>query len=556
MLHFMTRHHYFIAIACLAILLSACSNEDERPPIPKSERGLELRIEVRNFVSNADESQTGEEAAIKSLSLFLFDADGQEVVQPTREHSIQDGKILLDIAPAGLKEPLKIYAVANSAGFADAPITENTLLQYKSRIPPAELIAKGFPMSSEPVTVPTEFPRAQDTLRLERVPSAIYIQIDTSESGTGSEAITNSSYKVEIEGLQVTEGSMFQDVASSSPTQGRTDYSAKLTAVTTPEQLAYFYQSPPIKIYITPVNPRQGETKTVTIAASQSRKRNKKYIINVKPVKAPPASLPTKSEFAVSVSGWDTEVIVVEVPEATPETPAQPQGDVVLFAEGVNVESGWYDENKSRGIGGFSVDNNMCWAFTETNMIQWWQDRYIASGHSLPPGVPNGFTPGRENAKYRQLEIFEKFYALNFKNVPGAILVGIPKYFTTYFPEIFQNTAPFFGEATYARAIAPRNLRDFSDFVVNALKDRAVVSLGIPGHETTLWGVTYDSATGLVKNIFMSDSDDLDDGQIYVGLWERRSVVENTLKGTVQTGGKTIDSLSALYAYPGKPKSK
>ena len=554
----MTKFYYFTAIICLTIIASACSNEMEQPQVSNNNHPIELRIAVRSFISNADNDQTDQEAAVRNLALFLFDADGQEVVQTTRNHTIQDSKVFLDIETANIKGPLKVYAIANEIGVADTPITESELLEYKSQVSPTNFITNGFPMSSNAVTIQKESPQTSAAVTLERVPSAIYVQVDTSEFEDGSEAITNNSYKVEVEGLQVTEGAMFRNVASSLPTQGRTDYSSKLSSVNTPENIAYFYQSPQIKIHITPSNAKLGNTKTITIDAEKSQGRNKKFLVQIKPIKVPTVEPVTRVGFTVSVSEWDTEVIVVEVPESVPEItpdPAPEQGeDVVLFAEGVNTESGWYDINKSKGLGGFSIDSYMCWALTETNMIQWWQDRYVASGKTLPPGVPNGFIPGRENANYRQLAIFEIFYVPTYKNNPGSVLKGLPTYFTTYFPDIFPNKDPFFTEGTYAKSMAVKDLKGFSDFVVNAFKDRGVVSLGLPGHDTTLWGVTYNTGTGLVKNVFMSDSDDMDNGEMYVGIWERRSVKVNPTTGTISVGGKTIDAVCTLYAYPGKTK--
>lgn len=48
----------------------------------------------------------------------------------------------------------------------------------------------------------------------------------------------------------------------------------------------------------------------------------------------------------------------------------------------------------------------------------------------------------------------------------------------------------------------------------------------------------------------MPGSADMDDGQIYIGLWERRTIKENPVSGNVSTGGKEIDVVCVLYAYP------
>lgn len=57
----------------------------------------------------------------------------------------------------------------------------------------------------------------------------------------------------------------------------------------------------------------------------------------------------------------------------------------IRFAEGVTTEKGWYDVNKvGRGENG---DINMCWAAAASNILQWWQDRYIEAGNTLPEGL-------------------------------------------------------------------------------------------------------------------------------------------------------------------------
>ena len=96
-------------------------------------------------------------------------------------------------------------------------------------------------------------------------------------------------------------------------------------------------------------------------------------------------------------------------------------------------------------------------------------------------------------------------------------------------------------------------MKEFSDFVVTGLKEHGIVGLGLTGHATTLWGVTYNTETGLVKDIFMTNSDDGDNGKIYHGLWENRSVKERADGRPILGGrGTLIEDATILYAYPGK----
>lgn len=53
-----------------------------------------------------------------------------------------------------------------------------------------------------------------------------------------------------------------------------------------------------------------------------------------------------------------------------------------VWAKGVSVDGGWYDANKSKTN---EKDNNLCWAATCSNIIDFWQQRYI-----VPSGTPTG----------------------------------------------------------------------------------------------------------------------------------------------------------------------
>lgn len=63
-------------------------------------------------------------------------------------------------------------------------------------------------------------------------------------------------------------------------------------------------------------------------------------------------------------------------------------GKTIVFADGVTLTSGWYDVNKmAQGNNG---DVSMCWAAASSNMIQWFQDRYVAAGNTLPATAITG----------------------------------------------------------------------------------------------------------------------------------------------------------------------
>ena len=55
-----------------------------------------------------------------------------------------------------------------------------------------------------------------------------------------------------------------------------------------------------------------------------------------------------------------------------------------IFLPGVSQESGWTDYNKVNPDVE-DGDNNLCWAASASNMINYWQSRYV-----IPAGVPTG----------------------------------------------------------------------------------------------------------------------------------------------------------------------
>lgn len=72
-----------------------------------------------------------------------------------------------------------------------------------------------------------------------------------------------------------------------------------------------------------------------------------------------------------------------------------------VFVEGVSLDGGWYDCNKttkwnwqaSKPTGYYSSgdwildDSAMCWAHAASNILQWWQD---GQASALPAVAPNG----------------------------------------------------------------------------------------------------------------------------------------------------------------------
>ena len=109
------------------------------------------------------------------------------------------------------------------------------------------------------------------------------------------------------------------------------------------------------------------------------------------------------------------------------DEPIVDENENVVFVEGVTLTSGWYDVNKLKRAG---ADINMCWAASASNIIQWWQDRYVAAGNTLPAGAVTG--PGSkeypEGHKYN-LALMELYRDLWDNNKGGSTDHGVVWYF-------------------------------------------------------------------------------------------------------------------------------
>lgn len=235
-------------------------------------------------------------------------------------------------------------------------------------------------------------------------------------------------------------------------------------------------------------------------------------------------------------------------------------GTTIVFAEGVTVNSGWYDVNKV-GMGD-NGDINMCWAASCSNIIQWWQDRYVAAGNTLPANAVTG--PGA-NGTY-QLALMDMYHSLWDNSRGGSIAMGIEWYFNGrnieqyaspgsiavpldensggYYKDIWESQILPNTYHDYIHVIVPGTiefdnlisidvnnytvwgggsglsgidrLKKFSDLVVEYMS-RGMMSLTISlnangglMHATTLWGYEIDNATGLLTKVWLTDSDDLE----------------------------------------------
>ena len=227
---------------------------------------------------------------------------------------------------------------------------------------------------------------------------------------------------------------------------------------------------------------------------------------------------------------------------------------VSLWVSGVSASSGWIDVNKAHvpysgedawevGNGNINArtDVSLCWAAQSSNMLQYWQNAYLAAGNVLPAGAPDGLVVGREDKTRRQYQIFEYFIS-NWSDAGGDGEYGIPWYLVGEIADdyptnnyrwsqcfggmesggLFKNVYSSYSDLvggdfkTYDFTFIS-SLSDFSALLRECIQDeQAVVGLNIYiprdsgnplKHAVTLWGCDYDAA-GLVSKVYLTDSDD------------------------------------------------
>ena len=259
--------------------------------------------------------------------------------------------------------------------------------------------------------------------------------------------------------------------------------------------------------------------------------------------------------------------------EITITATAVESGTEICFVEGVTISSGWYDVNKMAA--GDNGDTMMCWAAAASNMIQWWQDRYVAAGHSLPAGAVTG--PGTKThsgtgfGRCYELALMDVFHSQWTNLTSGSQAdFAISWYFegelnggeyasnqakpttsggyfssvwSSIYPELYHDyedgalpwlcydlyTTCFNNYSLWGSKTGNECLLNFSNYIVTSI-NRGIASLTIqPGsaalHAITLWGYEIDNATGFITRVWVTDSDDL--------ITEPKTTVLNEYKVTV-----------------------
>lgn len=243
----------------------------------------------------------------------------------------------------------------------------------------------------------------------------------------------------------------------------------------------------------------------------------------------------TYTIYAVKGSQTSNEIIVT--------AEAVQGGSTIVFAEGVTLTSGWYDVNKKSTPSNAKADAMMCWAASASNIIQWFQDRYVAAGNTLPAGCPNG-TSSTYDYELQIMDVFRDnwdnlvrggwadsgvvwyFEGKDINTSMGTVNRAYPKsgtggYFNSVWSSISANMYKW-ENSSYANQINNYSWRmntddpllEFSRYIVNIFK-YGISSMAVAmssnfggGHAVTIWGYEIDNATDYITKLYITDSDD------------------------------------------------
>ena len=228
-------------------------------------------------------------------------------------------------------------------------------------------------------------------------------------------------------------------------------------------------------------------------------------------------------------------------------------GTTTIFAEGVTLTSGWYDVNKKSTPQAAQADAMMCWAASSSNIIQWFQDRYVDDGNTLPAGCPNG-TSSSYGYELQIMDVFRDnwenlvrgnwtdggviwyfegrdLYTTNGTENRAYPRSGTGGYFKSQWDEIFADMYQYedtnwgwlYNPTTYITEINNYNWRGssvadpllkFSEYIIEAF-EHGMSSMAVAmssnfngAHAVTIWGYEVDNYTGYVTKLYIADSDD------------------------------------------------
>lgn len=242
-----------------------------------------------------------------------------------------------------------------------------------------------------------------------------------------------------------------------------------------------------------------------------------------------------------------------------------------VWNEETQTADGWLDANKRWGL---YSDGLQCWAATCSNLVTWWQQQ---NAEFIPDRAPT------------ELADVWNTYRLTFDNEGGDIGQGLHWWLDGDYgkglgeKELKGRIGDFVhGEATLKRedggfykdslwqgivegrdlyTISPvgSTLKEMSSSLVSAISQGYGVGLswvtpssfttsGTMGHAVTVWGAVYDTESGLLTALYLTDSDDEKTELTKVGIQPNTSGTMFVKSGSTQS---SIESFTVLNSRLG-----
>lgn len=209
-----------------------------------------------------------------------------------------------------------------------------------------------------------------------------------------------------------------------------------------------------------------------------------------------------------------------------------------IWAPGVSFEKGWKDVDKL--LTDEAGDSSLCWAAAASNVMSWWQEQNASHLANYKEGIPQGeqaIFDAFNNAFYNKG--FDGYAGLRWfmdgaseimdQEVGEGVTVG-DVYLDPdgteqggYYNGIVADIVSTMGAGSQLitddygfLVLDVVSLADFTKQLVDAVTSGGV-TLGITGgegtakvygHAITLWGVTLNTETNLIKSMWVTDSDD------------------------------------------------
>ncbi len=207
-----------------------------------------------------------------------------------------------------------------------------------------------------------------------------------------------------------------------------------------------------------------------------------------------------------------------------------------LWAAGVSREHGWRDYNKNFD----GRDDELCWAITATNLIDWWQAQMA---DKLPPNTPQGadimptFVASFSNAGSDPDEGLRWWFTGGY--TPGrsdcaALQEGHPG---GYLRSLLPPDTEVKGSLLHAMRGSQVTAETATEAFISGARAGAAFWIGVsyvspagrPAmHSLNVWGVrctTNDHGDSAICGIWIADSDDGRTGLTYVPLKEDQGML-------------------------------